>query len=93
MSNSYMLRDLIVNGLQHDSNWGIYAEECSPAAEARIGQTQFEQGGLIDGKRLIVDGVQLGDALLRYTDGDENADDFIEDWVDDFIRYEICNEE
>lgn len=64
------LVELLEKGLQYDSSWAIYAYGKDADAPARIGQTQFKQGGLLDGMDYIINGQQLGDAILRYTDGD-----------------------
>lgn len=80
--------DIIRGVVSYDRSWGIYAESCSAGAEARIGQTQLENGGLLDGKHFICDGQQLGDALLRWTDGEEvDADDLD---IEGLLQEEIC---
>lgn len=71
------LIELIEKGLQYDSSWAIYAWRNSPDSPARVGQTQFENGGVLDGMDLIIDGVQLGDALERYCDDDEDSGEHI----------------
>ena len=87
MSNkNYTLEDLIKNGLQYDSSWGIYADGRTPNANARVGQTQFEQGGILDGKQLICNGIQLNDAISRWFDGEEDWENF---YIEDFIEYEL----
>ena len=62
------LGELLYKGLQYDSSWGIYAFGTGVDSPARIGQTQFESGGILDGMSFIIDGVRLGDAFLSYMD-------------------------
>jgi len=87
MSN-HTVASLIKSGIAYDSSWGIYADSCSANAEARIGETQFEQGGVLDGKLLICNGKQLGDAIQRWTDGQDmyvaNLD------IEGLLQEEIC---
>lgn len=84
----HTVESLIKSGISYDRSWGIYAESCTADAEARIGQTQFKQGGLLDGKQLICDGQQLGDAIQRWTNGEEFDMDDLD--VDSFLQEEIC---
>lgn len=80
--------DIIKHGVSYDRSWGIYATGCDANAEARIGQTQFENGGLLDDKHFICDGEQLGDAIQRWTDGEDvDADDLD---IDGLLQEEIC---
>lgn len=80
-----MLRDLITS-IQNSSKWAVYADGTEPSSNARFGQTQFENGGLLDGKKFILDGEQANDALLAFCDGDP-------DWFaehgdkDDFVNW------
>ena len=64
------LGELLYKGLQYDSSWGIYAFGTGIDSPARIGQTQFECGGILDGMSFIIDGVRLGDAVGALTDGE-----------------------
>jgi hypothetical protein len=91
MMTKATLSELLKNGLQYDSSWGIYALGTGPDSPARIGQMQFDQGGILDGKSLVLDGVRLGDAVRSYTDGDDemdiNGSEFLawlidEDWIE-----------
>ena len=66
-----MLKDLIT-GIQNSSSWGIWAKGTEPESEARYGQAQFENGGLLDDKTFIIDGEQANRAMLAYCDGDLN---------------------
>ena len=93
MSNKqYTLVDLLEKGLQYDNSWAIYALGTGPDSPARVGKTQFEQGGILDGKELVINGTQLGDAISAYTDGDENFEidySLFLDWLieEDWIEY------
>lgn len=85
----HTLESIIRSGVSYDDSWGIYADDCRAEAEARIGQTAFEGGGLLDGKTLVCTGKQLGDAIQRYTDGE---DAYLVDLdVDGLLQEEICN--
>jgi hypothetical protein len=91
-STKYTLGELLAKGLQYDSSWAIYSHGTGADSPARIGQTQFKQGGLLDGMEKVIDGVALGDAMLSYTedcdedyeiDGEEFLDWLIEDgWIE-----------
>lgn len=70
------LGELLYKGLQYDSSWGIYAFGTNVDSPARIGQTQFECGGILDGMSLIIDGERLGNAIAALTDGE--PDDVME---------------
>ena len=86
--SKHTVASIIKSGVSYDSSWGIYADGCTANAEARLGQTQFENGGVLDGKRFICDGVQLGDAIQRWTDGKDvymvNLD------IDGLLQEEVC---
>lgn len=92
---NYTLVDLLKKGLQYDSSWAIYAYGKGADSKARIGQTQFENGGLLDGMDFIIDGVQLGNAMTAYMDGDEFEVDYDEfyQWLRDEDRLQGYNEE
>ncbi len=60
----------VVDGYKsYDAGWAIYSE--MPLAlenEARLGQTQFEQGGILDGKAFFADGERIIDAISEYAE-------------------------
>ena len=68
------LAEILKDGLQYDFSWGIYSHGTGADSPARIGQTQFENGGLLDGMEFVIDGVKLGDAIRSYTDGDDEME-------------------
>jgi len=70
-------------GLAYDKSWAIYSHGTGSHSPARIGQTQFEQGGVLDGMEMVIDGQKLGDALSSYTDDDEEFD------IEEFLRFLI----
>ena len=78
MSDQGTLIDLIKKGLQYDRSWGIYALGTGKDSPARIGQTQFDFGGLKDGKEFVIDGERLGNAIAEYLDNDPEAE--IQSW-------------
>lgn len=61
---SKLLKDL-VSSISYDSSWGIWAEliegKFTSESQARYGQRQFENGGLLDGFEFFADGVQIRD--------------------------------
>ena len=63
------LKELASN-ISYDSSWGIWAElidgKFTADSQARYGQRQFENGGVLDGFEFVADGVQIRD----------HADDF-----------------
>lgn len=60
------LIEILTGHVEYGSSWAVYAEALEPDSPARMGQTQFENGGLLDSKRYVIDGLTLGDAKLRY---------------------------
>ena len=60
----------LVTDIQDSPQWAVYAASTAPDAEARYGQTQFENGGLLDDKEFVIDGATANAALMSYTDGD-----------------------
>lgn len=85
------LSDIIKGGFQYDSGYSIYIDNTvalTPNTEARIGQNQFEQGGLLDGKVELMDLVQATDAMNEYFNGTDDED--VPSYVDNFIYDEIC---
>ena len=69
-----------IRTIQYDSGWAVYAQTpFSEASEARFGQTQFENGGLLDGKEFFANGLEIGDWMKNYfEDCPEMLDDEIE---------------
>ena len=63
----------LIQKIQYDSSWGIWAEApFTRDSVARYGQSQFENGGLLDDKVFFADGVRCGDFIAEYTNGDED---------------------
>lgn len=62
------LKDLASN-IQYDSSWGVWAElidgKFTPESQARYGQCQFENGGVLDEFEFVANGEKIGD---RHTD-------------------------
>lgn len=58
--------------IQYDSSWGIWAEQpITPASEARYGQVQFRNGGLLDDKVLFATGEECGNFIMKWLDGED----------------------
>ena len=88
------LFEAIEKGLEASNQWAIYANAPFTAeSEARIGQTQFENGGLLDTKQFVINGEALdrhveiffgnvGDLISDSRDMDEAMRNWIEE---DFI--------
>lgn len=79
MANS--LKDL-ASVIQYDSSWGIWAElidgKFTPESQARYGQTQFENGGLLDEFNYFADGESIWDHHVNWS-GEFN----LSDWEDE----------
>lgn len=59
------LKDVIEAGIEESNQIAIYAvTPFTPESEARIGQTQFDNGGLLDDKEFVVN----GEALNRHVE-------------------------
>ena len=62
--------------ISYDSSWAIYADApFTDESEARFGQTQFENGGLLDDKVFFANGEVVNDAIETQIDfslGEEN---------------------
>lgn len=80
------LKDL-ASSISYDSSWGIWAElingKFAAESQARYGQRQFENGGLLDGFEFFADGEKIGDSIAEYCDGD---DDFKDEAVSELIN-------
>jgi hypothetical protein len=71
-----MLLSTAITTIIYDLSWAVYAETpFAPHSDARIGQCQFENGGVLDGKQYFADGVLCGDFAYEYAGGD-NGEDF-----------------
>ena len=84
-----MRLDKAIQKIQYDSSWGIWADvPFSPMSEARYGQCQFENGGLLDSKAFFADGIEIVNYMLRHCDGDNDllADP---DWVAEIANWMI----
>ena len=80
------LNDLAAS-IQYDSSWGIWAKlidgKFSPESQARYGQRQFENGGLLDEFEFFADGEKIGDSIAEYCDGDDDyTDEAIAELID-----------
>lgn len=70
------LIEILTGHVEYSSSWAVYAESLEPDSPARIGQTQFENGGVLDDMQYVIDGEQLGDAKLSYVgDKDDYPDE------------------
>jgi len=66
----------IVRGANYVSDFGVWADEPFTAgSEARQGQGQFENGGLLDEKSFFATNEQIIDMAHSWCDGDPNAKD------------------
>ena len=69
----HTLASLIESGLSNDNTVAIYAEGQYPDVSVRLGQTQFENGGLLDGKEMVGTCMEIIDYLNRWTGGDDDV--------------------
>lgn len=78
-----------ITRIQYDSSWAIWADTpFTPDSEARYGQRQFEQGGVLDSKSFFADGIQVGDYIGRFCDWDDallSDNDAVEEAAKDMI--------
>lgn len=82
------LIEIMTGNLNYDSSWAVYAEKIDGVfqgdSEARFGQTQFENGGLIDGCEFFATNAQIIDSIYLWAEGDpgsvtEGAEQMIEE--------------
>lgn len=69
-----------IKKIQYDPSWAIYAEvPFTEESAARFGQTQFENGGLLDSKEFFANGQQVGNWFVKeFEDYPEMLGDEIE---------------
>ena len=82
-----------IRNIEDSNQWGIYAElPLTIDSEVRIGQTHFENGGLLDSKEFIINGEQVNrntaifydnvDGLIEDNDTEE-MDAAMDNWIED----------
>ena len=80
-----------IQKIGYDSNWAVYAEkidgEFRADSPARIGQRQFENGGVLDDAEFFANGERIGDMMAEGEDGFE-ADTAA--WIIDQINEQIA---
>jgi len=75
MASSGTLAQLVKN-IQYDDDWEIWADvPFTPESEARYGQRQFENGGVLDEKTFFATGTRCGDFIAEWCEGDEDVED------------------
>lgn len=62
------LQEILSGGLEYSNSWAVYAQinekgEFEPKLAARFGQTQFENGGLLDGFKFFGTNTAISDFL------------------------------
>ena len=86
------LKDAILN-INYDSSVAIYADApFSPDSEARIGQNQFENGGVLDKKEWVINGEAANDRAETGLEDFRDHDDFEEmvtENITDFLIPEL----
>ena len=71
------LKDRLININTVEANWAIYADiPFSEDSETRIGQTQFENGGLLDKKEIVGTFENLHDRIENQIDSDLGDEDY-----------------
>ncbi|MCY4130071.1 MAG: hypothetical protein OXG15_12630 [Gammaproteobacteria bacterium] len=78
-----------ISTINYDSSIAIYAESpFTPNSESRIGQNQFENGGILDGKEWVINGDSANDrseyGLEEYRDHDE-FEEMVSENISDFL--------
>ena len=80
------LKEIIANGLEYSTSWAVYADGFQSESPARVGSTQFVNGGLLDGKKLICNGQQLGDLIQSWGEPDD-----VEAIIDELAEGHKCS--
>ena len=66
-----------LNRIKYDPSWAIYAEyPLTPESDCRYGQTQFENGGLLDDKEFIINGESANDRISNQIDPEDGDEDY-----------------
>lgn len=73
--------------IQDSPEWAVYADGKTADSDARYGRVIFENGGLFDGKFLIMNGAQANRAALQFVDGDLDLFDDGHVDADDFFNW------
>lgn len=74
----------LIQEIQYDDSWGIWADApFTPESDARYGQSQFKNGGLLDKKTYFATGTRCQDFLAEYC-GD-NREDFADEAARELI--------
>lgn len=71
--SKHTLASLIESGISYDNTFAIYAKGQYPDVSVRLGQTQFENGGLLDDYEMVATNMSILDYLQDWTDGDDDA--------------------
>ena len=68
------LIEIMTGALSYDSSWAVYAEKVDGIFQedsgARFGQTQFENGGLLDSCSFFATNEQIIDSIELWAEGD-----------------------
>jgi hypothetical protein len=84
------LIDYLTGDLSYDSSWGIYAEKIDgafkPESPARFGQRIFDNGGLLDDCEFFTSNESICDARANYCGQDDDAEEFYEEWAEQYIE-------
>lgn len=81
-----------IQKIGYDSKWAIYAEkidgEFRADSPARIGQQQFENGGVLDDAEFFANGERIGDKMAE---GEEGFEAETASWIIDQMNEQIAN--
>lgn len=78
-----------IRTIGYSSNWGIWIEATdtlTPETPARIGQMQFENGGILDGMEFLINGEQIND---RFNECESNRREAMGDEYDELSASEL----
>ncbi|MBD2316710.1 hypothetical protein [Phormidium tenue] len=81
---------VLASNIQYDSSWGIWAElidgKFAAQSQARYGQRQFENGGLLDEFAFFANGKKIGDHY-QYWCGEFELHDYSQ-WAEIVRKFE-----
>ena len=84
------LKEIFTDSFQYTSSWSIYIDDTvalTPNTEVRVGQNQFNQGGILDGKVELMTLELATDIITEYFGDipDEDVSGFITQFIYDEI--------
>ena len=79
--------------INYDSSWAIYAEyPLTEDTPCRFGQTQFENGGLLDDKTFVINGESAHDRVQDMIDVSVGEEDYQREIAIETLIFELNDE-